>query len=144
MRAIVKIVAAIAVFAVVFAVTWFVYFPHSPWGKQEANLKLASQHRPLVEQRLRRMPGTELVKVGRFTGLGGSMSVYGEVADQQTAEAVIREVMATVPPVTVDFHLTVGRTDKIERVVEPDGAANGSQPIRSETNSTSQAAGSRR
>ena len=30
------------------------------------------------------------------------------------------------------------------RIAEPDGAANGSQPVRSETNSTSSAAGSRR
>ncbi len=33
---------------------------------------------------------------------------------------------------------------KDDRILEPDGAANGSQPIRSETNTTSSAAGSRR
>jgi len=41
--------------------------------------------------------------------------------------------------------LGFGLEERFDRVItEPDGAANGSQPIRSETNSTSSAAGSRR
>ena len=144
MRAIIKTGAVITVFVAVFAVTWLFYFPHSPWGKQKANLKLADQHRPIVEQRLRQIPGADLVRVAHYTGLGGSLSVSGHVTNEQTAEVLITEVMGTAPPVTVDFNLIVGGTDSVQRIVEPNGAANGSQPVRSETNRTSSTPGSRR
>ena len=45
------------------------------------------------------MRGAENVKVEVYTGLGGSLKVFGDVADEPTADAVISEVLATTPPV---------------------------------------------
>ena len=42
------------------------------------------------------------------------------------------------------YRSIVGLFDKVEKALQPEGAANGSQPIRSGTNRTSSAAGSRR
>jgi hypothetical protein len=52
-----------------------------------------------------------------------------------------RQDMCTRPEVFWEMY---DRNFRSDPVVEPDGAANGSQPIRSETNRTSSAAGSRR
>ncbi|MFN7141107.1 MAG: hypothetical protein ACK4UN_17395 [Limisphaerales bacterium] len=68
---------------------------------------------------MRQIPGAELVRVDRFTGLGGSLKVHGEVPNEQTAEVVIREVIVTAPPVTVDFTLIAARTNTVWRIVEP-------------------------
>src|SRR5712671_2380260 len=127
MSAFVKVGAATVVLVGVFALTWFLYFPHSPLGRQEANLKLAEEYGPKVMKRLRQMTGTDKVRVGAYTGLGGSLSVSGDVADEQTAEAVITAVVASSPPVSVRFLLTIGGTNIVQKIVEPDGAANGSQ-----------------
>ena len=48
-----KIIVAIVGFVAVFALTLIIYLPHSPLGKQEANLRLASLHVPIIESRLR-------------------------------------------------------------------------------------------
>ncbi|MGN6552652.1 MAG: hypothetical protein ACTHLW_02820 [Verrucomicrobiota bacterium] len=113
----VKIGVAIFVLVGVFALTWFVYYPHSPLGKQETNLKLAEKHQPKVETSLRQLTGADRIRVGVYTGLGGSLSVSGDVADDQTAERVISAVLASGPPVTVQFLLTVGETNIIRKVV---------------------------
>jgi len=130
MRGVLKVLAALLVFACIFALTWWVYFPHSPLGKQLANLKLAHAHAPIAEGKLRSLRGPEEVKVGAYTGLGGSLAVSGEVPDEQTAERVMAEVLATRPPVTVRFELSLGETNSMWKVVQPDGTATGSQPIR--------------
>jgi hypothetical protein len=113
-----KIAAVITVFACVFALTWFVYFPRSPLGRQLANLKLAEKHRPVVEERLRTIPGANAVKCGAYTGFGGSLSIWGDVADDQTADAVMSGVLATIPPVTIDFSITVGGTNLVRKTVQ--------------------------
>ena len=59
MKRIYKIGAALVVLIGTFAITWFVYFPHSPWGKQEANLKLAHLHEPVLVEKLRHTEGAE-------------------------------------------------------------------------------------
>jgi hypothetical protein len=144
MKPIYKIVAALVVLVGTFTITWFVYFPHSPWGKQEANLKLAHVHEPIVVEKLRHTEGAEQVNVGVYTGLGGALGIGGKVKDSETAERVVADVMATMPPVPVDFNISISDTDMLQRVVQPNASVNGSQPIRSETNRTSPAAGSRR
>ena len=124
MNRVVKTGVAVTVFVSVFALTWFFYFPHSPWGKQKANLKRAEELRPMVEQRVRQLAGTDRVKVGVYTGLNGSLSVSGHVANEQIAEVVIREVLATKPPITVQFDLIIGGTDVIQKIVQPDITSN--------------------
>ena len=120
-RGILKIIVTVMVFVGVFALTMVIYFPHSVMGKQEANLRLASRHLPILEERLRHMDGAARVKVGRYTGLGGSISVDGDVPDQPAAEAVVREIMATHPPVPVTFNLTFAETNILRRIVQPAG-----------------------
>jgi hypothetical protein len=61
-------------------------------------------------------------------------------ASRFTAEESLRLLSSSSPPAFVE---KLWIQDYI-RKLQPDGAANGSQPIRSETNSTSSAAGSRR
>src|SRR6187431_369507 len=119
MSTLVKIGVAIVVLVGVFALTWFVYYPHSPLGKQMANLRLAEVHQPKVETSLRKLTGADRVRVGVHTGMGGSLSVSGDVADEQTAEVVISAVLASSPPVTIQFLLTAGETNIIRKVVEP-------------------------
>ncbi len=144
MKPIYKIVAALVVLVGTFTIAWLVYFPHSPWGKQEANLKLAHLHKPIVVEKLRHTEGAEQVNVGVYTGLGGALAIGGKVKDSETAERVVADVMAPTPRVPIDFNISISDTDMLQRVVQPNASANGSQPIRSETNSTSSAAGSRR
>lgn len=108
----------------VFAFTWFVYYPYSPLAKQEANLKLAEAHLPKVETSLRQVAGADRVRIGVHTGLGGALSISGEVADEQTAEAVIEAVLASSPPVTAQFLLTVGETNILRRIVAQGASAN--------------------
>ena len=105
---------------------------------------MAEESLPRVQESLRRMTGTDKVRAGVYTGLGGSLSISGDVADEQTAEAVIRAVLASNPPVTVQFLLRAGETNIVQKIVQQDSAANGGQPSRSETDSTSSAAGFRR
>lgn len=120
MSRIVKIGVAVAVFAGVFALTWFVYYPQSTLGKQNANLKLAEKLRPMVEQRVRQLEGADRVRVGIHTGWNGSLSVSGHVANEQIAEVMIREVLATKPPIAVRFEFIVRETDLINKIVQPD------------------------
>jgi hypothetical protein len=64
------------------------------------------------------------------------LKAYASAETWQTVAARYPDLSASLPGVTgYGQHL---------RMTEPDGAANRSQPIRSETNSTSSAAGSRR
>lgn len=128
----VKIGVAIVVFIGVFALTWAFYYPRSPLGKQMANLRLAAKHLPKVVTSLRRLNGADRVIVGVNTGLEGSLGVHGNVADEQTAEAVISAVLASSPPVTVQFHLTVGETNIITKVVELGAVANSPPPQRAQ------------
>lgn len=108
----------------VFVFTWFVYYPYSPLAKQEANLKLAEAHLPKVETSLRQVAGADRVRVGVHTGLGGSLSISGEVTDELTAEAVIEAVLASSPPVTAQFLLTVGETNILRKIVAQGASAN--------------------
>ena len=121
---ILKIVVAVLVFTGVFGITLLIYFPHSSWGKQEANLRLASGHLPILEERLRRLPGADQVKASRYTGVGGSISVDGNVPDERTAEAVVREVLATAPPVPVTFHLIFDQTNILQKIVQATPSSN--------------------
>lgn len=139
-----KIGVIIALFILVFTLTWVVYFPYSPLGVQSANLKLAEGHEAILKARLQNLKDVEKLMVAPYTGLGGSLAVQANVPDKPTAEKIMTEVLATRPPVTVKFLFIVGETTLIQRVVQPNSAANGSQPFSLDTNRTSSAAGSRR
>jgi len=124
MNTLVKIGVAILVLVGAFTATWFVYYPHSPLGKQEANLRLAEEHKPKAEASLRRMAGADKVRVVAYPGCGGSLNVSGEVADEQTAEGVMNAVLASSPPVAVEFLLAFGETNLIRKVIEPGAVPN--------------------
>jgi hypothetical protein len=129
MKRIYKFVAALIILLASFTVTWLVYFPHSPWGKQEANLKLAHLHEPVVIEKLRQTDGAQEVSVGVYTGLGGALGVVGKVKDVETAERVVAAVAGTMPPVPVDFNISISDTDMLQRVVQPNASASRSQPV---------------
>ena len=118
-RGLFNMVVAAAVFAGVFGLTLLIYFPHSSWGRQERNLRLASKHLPVLKERLQHLQGVDRVNVGRYTGLGGSISVDGNVPDQRTAEAVVRAIVDTSPPVPVSFNLTFNQTNILRKIVQP-------------------------
>jgi hypothetical protein len=68
--------------------------------------------------------------------------VEGLTTHPERQAEILHEFLALDPqdqPAKLHFVRTYGT-----QITEPDGAANGSQPIRSETNSTSSTAGSRR
>jgi hypothetical protein len=117
-----KVAVAFITLVGAFSITWFSYFPHSPLGKQLANMKLAEEHCPPIMERLSRIQGAEKVQAVPYTGLGGSMVVHGHVGDEQTAEAVMAEVLANPPPLTVSFELIVGETNMIRKVARPDNS----------------------
>jgi hypothetical protein len=129
MKSTYKFFAALVVLIASFIITWLVYFPHSPWGKQEANLKLAHLHEPVVVEKLRQTEGAQQVNVGVYTGLGGALGVGGKVRDAETAEKVVAVVMATKPPVPVDFNISISDTDTLQRVLQPSASASHSQPV---------------
>ena len=122
-----KIGAIIAVFVGVFGITWVVYFPHSPLGKQNTNLKLATLHEPAVRSALRNLKGAERLQVGIYTGLDGSLAVTGKVQDNEMAQRVMAKVLATKPPVTIWFNLVVGETNVIQQIVQPHATPNADQ-----------------
>jgi hypothetical protein len=129
MNTLVKIGVALFVLVGVFALTWFVYYPYSPLGKQNANLRLAEKYQPQVEANLRKTKGTDRVKVSINTGLGGSLQISGDAADLQTIKAVIDAVLECSPPVTVQFLLTVGESNFFSKVVAPGDAVNEKLPF---------------
>jgi hypothetical protein len=85
-----------------FALTWFGYYPHSPLGRQEANLRLPEKHQPRVEGSLRRMKGAEGVRVGVHTGLGGSLCNSSDVMGEPPAIGLFAGLIAlgvrSLPP----------------------------------------------
>jgi hypothetical protein len=86
----------------------------------------------------------------RFQCLGKRLALDCEVdvAEIVLPEDVFKSVAAYIGPEEDyrgnKFLPTYDITGAIIKIAEPDGAANGSQPIRPETNRTSSAAGSRR
>jgi hypothetical protein len=126
-----KLLVILGTFVGVFALTWVLYFPHSPLGRQEANLGIAREHQVIVEERLQRLRGAERVRVAVSTGYGGCLTVEGAVADQEAAEMVIEEVSATRPPVIVRFLIFAGESDLVERIVEPTAAGNSRPAVQS-------------
>ena len=75
---------------------------------------------------------------GKFTGAGYSWPVRRST--ETTNRIWIGQATGSLPEWAKESAETTNRI----RIGQPDGAANGSQPIRSETNRTSSAAGSRR
>ena len=51
------------------------------------------------------MKGAEKVKVEVYTGLDGSLSVFGDVENEQTAKAVMSEILATTPQSNLSLQL---------------------------------------
>ena len=98
---------------------------------------------------------SELVQ-SKIQGLADYSARQGEKLDRMTTalEIYVGKKFTPDGPMTTNTPTTDQRIEKAIEFLEtwkkkdgkaqPDGAANGSQPIRSETNSTSSAAGSRR
>jgi hypothetical protein len=92
-------------------------------------------------------PGFQDVKLFAYTDGDGMFGANGYVAnDEQVAELKkFMEGTGSPRPIYVgSVHVVGPEFFEFQKKSEPNGAANGSQPIRSETNQTSSAAGSRR
>jgi hypothetical protein len=131
-----------------------VYYGAPMLNSQRRNLDSVHEHiekiSPQWDQFRAEHRGFDKAHLFAWTGSNGLFGVWGEVpSDAHIAE--LRAFMeSTKPPRPVYLEsLFVVDPKAIEflenaRKSEPGGAANGSQPIRSETNRTSSAAGSRR
>ena len=97
---------------------------------------------PKFIEAFRTMPRPE----GPCTGFLVNKSEQNEESRLQAIEAAKQDVDPAVraAAVALERHVREQGAQKERNIAEPDGAANGSQPIRSETNRTSGAAGPRR
>jgi hypothetical protein len=86
--------------------------------------------------------GFQDVQLFVYTGGDGMFGAFGSVPSEEHLSRLRAFLESTKPPRPVYLNIVVA-SDTIPGS-EPSGAANGSQPIRSETNRTSSAAGSRR
>ena len=68
-------------------------------------MKMADKHVPIVRQKLDALPEFRHLRVARYTGAGGSLAVYGDVASEAEAQRVRALVEQTTPPVRVVYKL---------------------------------------
>ena len=140
---------------VVFLLALVTIFP--PWllrNRQFENLKAVRDHISQIEPRWRdfqhQNAGFDDVQLFDYTGGDGMFGAYGRVPSDQHLAKLEKFMTSTEPPrpvyvgaVQVLDQETIELLKKLNNS-EPDGAANGSQPIRAKTSSTSSSAGSRR
>ena len=79
-----------------------IYYPFSPGGRQSRNMKLAEQHIVTLKPMFNADPRFAGVELTSFTGAGGSLMVYGEVAaqgDVDAADALVKRSKPACPVV---------------------------------------------
>ncbi|MEI7732627.1 MAG: hypothetical protein WCO56_23850 [Verrucomicrobiota bacterium] len=128
-----------------------VYYGAPMLNSQQRHLLAVEDHIAAIGQQWDRFraehPGFQDVKLFAYTGGDGMFGANGYVAtDEQIVE--LRKFMESTSPPRPIYLKSVSVVSpeffNLQKGAEPDSPANGSQPIRSRTNSTSPAAGSRR
>jgi hypothetical protein len=87
------------------------------------NMDRASRHIDVVQPLLDREDRFRLIQLHVYDGLGGSMSVNGEVSSAADLEALHALVAATHPPVSIYWRVRVATT-------QPGGLSPGTWPGR--------------
>ena len=92
-------------FGAVFCIVWY-------GSSQMRNIRAAQHHAPIVAKTLSHYPEFNKVRASFGTAHGGVMVVIGDVTSQRERTRLKRIVMATNPPVKVDFAVRVRETPK--------------------------------
>jgi len=147
------VLSILLVATVTFAGYWFVR-----WGYLRLQVALGEEQTQMFDEC--RIQALQSSQPERIAGLMQAVIIYYPSGSKQTAgshldrmversrQAAIRDMIAHSRVMTgvdlgSDPEAWIARY-RDEAIVQPDGAANGRQPIRSETNSTRSAAGSHR
>jgi hypothetical protein len=85
----------------------YIYYPYSPGGSQQKNMKLAREHLPRVLPIISADSRFARVTAEEYTGNGGSLVLRGRVRAEQDLAELKRQVEATAPPVRVTWFVLV-------------------------------------
>jgi hypothetical protein len=131
-----------------------VYYGAPLLNSQMQHLRAVDEHLAKIAPRWEGFrvthPGFDQVKLFAYTGGDGMFGACGQVASEEQISELRRFMESTLPPRPVYLGaVQVVGPDYFELMrgagkSEPGGAANRSQPVRPDTNSTSAAAGSGR
>jgi hypothetical protein len=128
-----------------------VYYGAPMLNSQRRNLMAVEDHiakiGPQWEKFRAEHPGFQDVKLFAYTDGDGMFGANGYVATDEQVSELKKFMESTISPRPIyvgSIHVVGPEFFDFQKKSEPNGAANGSQPIRSETNRTSSAAGSRR
>ena len=94
-------------YVAIFAVAVVIYYPFSPGGNQSINMRRAAQHIRTLAPQIRADPRFAQIRIGSFTGQGGSIGVFGTVARQSDAEALKDLIEQSAPPVEVAYRFVI-------------------------------------
>lgn len=87
-----------------------IYYPFVPHGQQSRNMKLAEEHIVVLMPLFSADSRFAQIELSAFTGEGGSLLVYGEVATKADVDAADRIVKQSNPPCPVAFRVHVAST----------------------------------
>jgi len=128
-----------------------VYYGTSLLNSQTRQMRAVDAHIVKISQQWDRFraehPGFDEVKLFAYTDGDGMFGAHGNVATDEQVSELHKFMESTVPPRPVyvgSVHVVGPEFFEFQRKSEPIGPGNGSQTIRSETNSASPAAGSHR
>lgn len=91
----------------VFVVGIAIYYPYSPGGRQAMNMRVAAGFVPVLSAKIGNDPRFEDVRVGVWTGGGGSLMVGGFVDDESERADLRRIVLESFPPAPIAFMVQI-------------------------------------
>jgi hypothetical protein len=102
-----KWIAIIPTLVVTVIAGFVLYFPYSPAGRQRANMTRAQEHIAVLLPKVRADRRFDQVRLAPYTGLDGSLGVFGEVSDEASLSALKQLVADSHPPMQVACHVVV-------------------------------------
>lgn len=111
--------ARIFVVPLLLLVAFAIYYPFSPASQQRRGMAIGQRHVSTIEAALAPFDAEEL-QVGVSTYGLGTITVHGEVADEETARSIRDAVVATKPPITTRIWLVGPAGERwLQETVEP-------------------------
>lgn len=108
-------------YVAIFAIAVVIYYPFSPGGSQSINMRRAAQHIRTLAPQIRADPRFAKIRIGSFTGQGGSIGVFGTVARQSDAEALKDLIEQSAPPVEVAYRFVIVAPTSHPTATRPQG-----------------------
>ncbi|MEW6026649.1 MAG: hypothetical protein AB1599_05085 [Planctomycetota bacterium] len=85
-----------------------IYLFFGPTGvRQGINMRKARNHLPAINNVIQQYPDFKNIRLGVFTGMGGSILITGHVKSKKDIDALKKLVDSTNPPVNVKYSLWI-------------------------------------